>query len=309
MIRRRWRISKWDNDETYVDGPIIEPEEDGLTGMDWVNAAVEEVLTVDEHLFICETITRSLSAVRVDRDEWMSKWLRVCNTEQKLARELANARARIEELEYAIEWAREFREALRTLHPPKPAPGVTISTPEGAIRQPRFEPIDVAVSVEYDEEQALRPAAEILGFLDRYLGLELTERQKRLLLEYYAGTRPPDEGTVEAIPLTEDQAEATIKTLTPEFQQAIKDADAIILRSFLIPPPVPVGQWETSTSIEFPPTLNDEVMKAFHDLIETVEKVWPKLRNPAFGRLHEPAPIAGAKLRIAAERAKAVIDG
>lgn len=42
-------------------------------------------------------------------------------------------------------------------------------------------------------------------------------------------------------------------------------------------------------------------------LLDEVEEEWPKLRNPTHAR-HEPAPMVGARLRQATEKAKAAME-
>jgi hypothetical protein len=44
----RWRIHKWPDGESGVEGPAILPADETLTGMDWVEAASVEVVPADQ---------------------------------------------------------------------------------------------------------------------------------------------------------------------------------------------------------------------------------------------------------------------
>lgn len=66
-----------------------------------------------------------------------------------------------------------------------------------------------------------------------------------------------------------------------------------------------LGAARSSTIVEDRGDLPN-VVEAFHRLASAVEDIWPRLRNPDHPH-HEQAPVAGRLLRVAVERARAVM--
>lgn len=83
-LGRRWTISKWPDGQAFVSGPVIEPEEDGLVGIDWVNAARAEVVELAPALELLGAV-RDLAARRLAVIEAEIAYLELVPTDRNLA--------------------------------------------------------------------------------------------------------------------------------------------------------------------------------------------------------------------------------